>query len=96
MLHDHPNDAYLTIMVGKCMNELYRAQKAHELSKVADLPNKAYDAKYNSVLYMIQNLRLSEIAALSYYFLKKNETALSTIPDFEQVYATSKQHFNIQ
>ncbi len=96
MLNEHPDDAYLNAMVGKCLNELYRAQKTHQLSKLVDLPNGDHESKYNAVLNLIQNLRLGEIAALSYHFLKQKEAQLSADDGFQQVFKVSKQHLNIQ
>ena len=38
MLQYFPGNEYLTINVGKCLNEIYKAQKNHELGKLVDSP----------------------------------------------------------
>ena len=96
MLNEHPDDVYLNTMVGKCLNEFYTAQKTHQLSKLVDLPNRDQESKYNVLLNLIQNLRLREIAALSYHFLKQKEGQLSADAGFQQVFKVSKQNLNIQ
>lgn len=93
MLPHHPDDAYLNTMVGQCLNKLYTAQKAHQLGKITDLPNMTFTDRYNGLTQMIQNLRLQELAALSYYFLKEKETLLASYEPFIQAYTISKQHF---
>jgi Zn-dependent protease with chaperone function len=89
----YPQDVYLTTMVGKCLNELYGHQKKHELGKVADLPNPHFDEEYNSLLRMIQNLRLQELAALSYYFLKEKEIIFGHDPDFNKTFTISREQY---
>ncbi len=96
MLRQYPDDSYLNIKVGECLNEIYLSQKNHQLSKVVDLPDPDHDPKYNTVLIFLQNLRLQEVAALSYHFLKQKEPALLHDPSFKQAFNKSKQNFNIQ
>lgn len=89
----HPDNLYLNTMVGKCLNGIYIHQKKHLLSKVVDLPNNEIDKDYNNILVLIQNLRLSEIAGLSYHHLKQFESMFNTDPGFQETYNTSKTHF---
>jgi Zn-dependent protease with chaperone function len=72
MHHADTNNAYVTGMIGKCLNKIYTAQKAHELGKVTDLPSPSFDEEYNSLLRLIQNVRLTELASINYYFLEAN------------------------
>ncbi len=94
MIQIHPGDHYLNTAIGQCLNELYVNQKNHTLGKIVDLPNPEHDIKYNSLLNMIQNLRLREIAALSFYFLKARKNQLHSYEPFAKAYNQSKQHFN--
>jgi len=94
MIQLYPMDPYLNTIAGKCLNELYISQKNHTLGKIVDLPNPENDLKYNSLLYMIQNLRLREIAALSFFFLKEREHQFSSFEPFAETYNQSKQHYN--
>jgi hypothetical protein len=92
MLDEHPGDAKLQGMVGKCFNEIYKNQKSHTLSTIVDLPGPGFNQSYNALLRLIQNLRLSEVAALSYYFLKQHETISINNEDFVAALITSKEH----
>jgi len=69
LLQTSTSDGYLVGNIGRVMNGLYRAQKGHRLSKVADMPSPGYPSNYNSLLQFIQNLYLEDIASISYYFL---------------------------
>lgn len=89
----YPADPYLATMVGKCLNELYAYQKRHELGKVADLPNPQFSEEYNSLLHLVQNLRLQELAALSYHFLKEKEATLGNHPEFQKTFTISKEQY---
>jgi Zn-dependent protease with chaperone function len=94
MLPLFPDNAYLHATVGHCLNRIYTAQKTHELGKVTELPNPAFDEKYNKLLLLIQNLRLPEIAALSYYFLKQNENRFASDAGFVKALIQSKAQYN--
>lgn len=89
----YPDDPYLALTVGKCLNELYASQKKHELGKIVDLPNPRYSEEYNALLRLVQNLRLQEIAALSYHFLKEREAALGPLPEFQTTFTISKEQY---
>lgn len=92
-LQVYPNDVYLTTMVGKSLNEIYTHQKSHELGKIVDRPAPHYNEEYNAVLRMIQNMRLQEIAAFSYYFLHHKEALFRTNEEFNKTFSISKEHF---
>jgi hypothetical protein len=81
-------------MVGRCLNELYIAQKNHTLGKITDLPGRDKEPGYNKLLNVIQNLRLQEIASIAYHFLQPWEARFAGDRDFQQVWSTSKEHFN--
>lgn len=93
LLAQHPDNAYLHAMTGHCLNGFYTAQKAHELGTVTELPGDAFGEKYNGLLRLIQNLRLQEIAALSYYFLKESETGFAADERFVKALIQSKAQF---
>lgn len=87
-----PDNAYLHTMIGKCLNSLYTYQKKHELDRIVDLPNPEQDVSYNSLLHFIQNLRLQEIASLSYNFLLQNENRFSSNKEFAGTLNNSKKN----
>jgi Zn-dependent protease with chaperone function len=92
-LQVYPDDVYLTTMVGKSLNEIYSHQKSHELDKIVDRPSPHYGEEYNAVLRMLQNMRLQEIAAFSYYFLNPKEPLFRTNEEFNKTFSISKEHF---
>ncbi|WPP53732.1 M48 family metalloprotease [Catalinimonas niigatensis] len=71
-LRKYPNHAYLHSMIGKCLYQIYQAQEKHELASHVDLPSPKHTEEYNKVLNFIQNLRLSELAQVAYYYMKKH------------------------
>ena len=94
MLHFYPDNAYLHAAIGKCLNTIYINQKKHQLGNMIDLPNPRFEERYNTLLNFIQNLRLQEVAALSYYFLFKEANRFSTNEDFVYALIISKDNFN--
>ena len=89
-----PDNAYLHTLVGKCLNDLYHYQKNHELGKVVDMPGAAHSEEYNTLLRMIQNLRLPEIAALSYHYLLQFQPLCGASSGFRTVFEKSKENFS--
>jgi len=94
MLPGNRSDAYLVTSVGRCLNEIYKAQKAHTLAKIVDLPSPYHDKKYDKLLRFIQQLRLPDIAAISYYYLLLYQTELAFHEDFLDALITSKTIYN--
>ena len=93
MLSAFPDDPYLNTMVGKCWNEIYKKQKNHELGKIVELPGPELSEEYNRLCLMIQNLRLQEIAAISYHYLLDKSKLFSNNTEFNTELNTSKQNF---
>jgi hypothetical protein len=93
MLEAYPNNAHLHTMVGKCLNRLYIKQKAHELGNIVDLPNPALGDEYNQLLQMIQNVRLSEIAGIAFYYVQQHRQVAEKDIDFASVAQTAVEHF---
>ena len=79
-------------MVGKCLNRIYSAQLTHELGKISELPNPEFDQEYNNLLRMIQNLRLTEIASIAYYYLKANQESGKGSEEFVAALIVSKDN----
>jgi len=93
MLQFNKSNPYLMAMVGKCLNRIYTAQMNHELGKITDLPNPAFDDEYNYLLRLLQNVRLTELSALSYYFLKQNQETGKSSEEFVAALIQSKENF---
>jgi Peptidase family M48. len=94
LLQLQPHNAYLVTNTGRCLNELYTAQKEHVLSHRVDMPSPYNDNDYNTLLQFIQRLRLGDLAAFCYYFLKPYEQGFSTHEDFLHALIGSKANFN--
>jgi len=89
LLQQRPADAYAVAQVGRVLNGLYRAQKAHTLGKVVDLPAPDYQENYNSLLQFVQNLYLGDLASISYYFLRPHHPELDQYALFKKAFVDS-------
>jgi predicted Zn-dependent protease len=96
MLQFQPENSYLQTMAGKSLNKIFLHQKNHELNKIVDLPGPLFDSSYNDLLQLIQNLRLSEIAAIAYHFMQQYEEQSSGDKDFVATLHTSRENFEKQ
>jgi Zn-dependent protease with chaperone function len=94
MLQSHPGDAYLVAQLGRLLNGIYAAQKAHTLSKVTDLPSPDYSHNYNTLLQFIQNLYLEDIASINYYYLTRYHPQMDGYTLFKDAYTRSDQIIN--
>jgi hypothetical protein len=94
-LQVYPDNVYLQTIAGKCLNEIYKRQKNHTLGLAIDLPDPEFNKSYNSFLHFLQNRRLTEVAALSYYFLLQYQTPSSTAnEEFTRELILSKINFD--
>jgi Zn-dependent protease with chaperone function len=94
MLPGRRSDAYLVTSIGRCMNAIYTAQKAHTLAKIVDMPSPYNDKKYDKLLRFIQQLRLPDIAAISYFYLLIYQADMATYEDFLEALINSKANYN--
>jgi hypothetical protein len=76
------------------INQIYTHQKEHTLGTVVDLPAPEFESSYNNFLRFIQNLRLTEVAAISYYFMMQHQTQSYSNETFLQALIESKDHFD--
>jgi Zn-dependent protease with chaperone function len=93
MLPVYSDNAYVFAMIEGSLNKCYDFQKKHELSHIADLPAPDFEKKYDSLLYFIQNLRLPEWAALSYYFGLDHQDRFKDNEEFLHQLISSKENF---
>ena len=94
MLPANRSDAYLVTNVGRCLNDIYKAQKEHTLGKIVDLPSPYHDKKYEKLLQFIQQLRLPDIAAISYFYLLAYQSDLAVHENFLEALINSKSNYN--
>lgn len=69
MTDRYPDNAYLHAMIGENLYQLFKMQKNHELGKSLELPDPRFEENYDRFLTFIHELRLQEMASLSYYYL---------------------------
>ena len=93
LLNEEPDNAYLVSMIGKCFASFYENQKEHTLNHVVDLPSPYLDKNYNSLLEFLQNIRISDMAAIGHYFLQSYESKLSSNGDFMKTLAKCNDIF---
>jgi predicted Zn-dependent protease len=91
LLQANTMDAYLVTQVGRILNGIYSAQKAHTLSRVADLPSPDYRSNYNLLLQFIQNLYLENIAAINYHYLSAYHPQMDYYGPFKEAYNQSSR-----
>jgi Zn-dependent protease with chaperone function len=93
MVNAMPENVYLHTVIGKCLNAIYSSQKKHELGKIVDLPKSVLPEEYNNLLHLIQNLRLNEIAAISYYYMQQFSGKYDNDSEFAATLKTSIENF---
>ncbi len=94
MLRVQSDNPYLHCMIGKCLNQIYLFQKNHELGTITDLPSVNQEEKYDQLLRFIQNIRLKDIANISYYYLLTQAENAIAYPEYQQILNASKLNFN--
>jgi hypothetical protein len=94
LLDEHQNDLYLVTMIGKSLNSILEAYKAHQLSKVTDLPAPGNSAKYNVLCQFIQNLYPENIANISYQFMLKHRSGMSESTEFTNAFNEAAKAVN--
>ena len=92
----YPTNSYVNGVIGKCLSRIYTAQKQHELGKIIELPNEAFDEEYNKLLHLLQNIRLSELAAINYYFMEAYTPSGKQSETFLKALIKSKENFEKQ
>ena len=88
-----PSNSYVNGVIGKCLARIYTAQKQYELGKIIDLPNDAFDEEYNKLLHLLQNIRLSDLAAITYYFMEAHTLSGKQSETFLKALIKSKENF---
>lgn len=90
----YPDNAYIVTTIGKCFNLFYEHQKNHTLNTITSLPSPLGEKNYNTLLEFIQNLKLQEMAAIGYFFLKQHENKFAEDKDFITAFNKSKTNIS--
>lgn len=93
LMERYPSNPYLVTVTGDCFSEMYKMQKDHRLYTVADLPSPYREKKYNRLLEFLNQLSLTDMSSLGYYFLKQHADKLSGNTAFVKVLQKSEQDF---
>ena len=93
-LQAHPQSPVAAALVGDCLNQMYQHQKDHSLGKYVGQPHAMNGEGYNQVLRLIQNLRLNEMAALSYHTLNRLLVYGKGNAYFDAVWKQSQTNFS--
>ena len=96
MLDEQPNDPYLITSIAKCFLQFYKSQKAHELSKVTDLPSYQNEKNYNRLLEFIQNLGRRDYVGVGYYFLKQHQNSCASYKHFEEALTQLTEAYSVE
>lgn len=81
LLEKYPDNLYLRSRIGFSLYEIYQAQATHQLNQHVEAVKKQKE-NYKQVLRFIHNLRLVELEAVTYYFLKNEDYASSLHEDY--------------
>ena len=91
LLQAKENTPLAVYSIARGLNQVYEYQKNHQLGSKVDKENKAYPEEYNQLLRMLEQLRLDEIANLSYRFCKQYEPLMKDYAGFEKEMNKAKQ-----
>lgn len=70
LLQTYPNDIFLNKLVGHCFSLLHKAQKEHQFSAYVSLATQSKSDSYKKFLRFLNNLHLTDLSSINYYFLK--------------------------
>lgn len=82
LVQEEPDNIFLHMLVGKCFNLLYRAQKEHRFSTYVSLVNIYSPKKYKRFIEFLNNLRLIELGNIAYHYLKLKPVAYQEDENF--------------
>lgn len=92
----YPSGSYPIMLTGACMNTLYDAMVTHKLRTIAELPGLREESQYDAFKVFLENLRASDMAALSYYYhIRYGQLAGNETP-FKGSVEKSKTNFAAQ
>jgi hypothetical protein len=91
LLQANENTPVAVYSIARGLNQVYEYQKNHQLGSKVDKENKAYPEEYNQLLRMLEQLRLDEIANLSYHFCKQYEPLMKDYTGFGKEMNKAKQ-----
>ncbi|SMG42024.1 Peptidase family M48 [Marivirga sericea] len=89
-LQEQPENKHLLTRISNLFDQIYEAQKSHELNKYVASPGPHQEASYKEFLTFLNRIRLSELEMLIYYFhlencrfLSQDEAFLSTLNKYK-------------
>ncbi len=76
LLQSEPGDLYPVIRLGAALNDCYAALAAHRLEDVVQRPSPFQAGDYRALTTFLNTLRLSELGAVTFYFLQRHHARL--------------------
>jgi len=93
LLKIYPDNSYLITMAGLCLLQVQEAMLNHQLEEYVPLPQRQFDKDFKQVCTFLHRLRLREIAALTYHYLKNNELRGASYPRFKKALELSHKMY---
>lgn len=94
LLQQGSNRPYALYSIARVLNAIYDAQINHRLGKVTDKEARGNAPDYNLLCRMLDRLRLSELADLTYHFCRNYESVMSDYAGFQQEYLKAQKNKN--
>lgn len=87
---EHPNDVEILVFIGQILQQIYTAQEEHKLREYLIRSNKEQPAALQDLLDVFWELRLKELAQMSFHYLNDRLVIDSESVDFISVHAFFK------
>lgn len=86
LLNEFPKNTYLHAMVGYSLYQIYMHKKNHKLGIILEMTGPKNKENYDRFLHFTRELRLKEIAQLSFAYLDKGEEVWKEDPFYLYAY----------
>lgn len=95
LFNQFPENPWLAATIGDCLNQLYQAQQEHRIGKLIDLPGSSNNPEYEQLLRFLQQVRLDELASLSYHFMQQHAGRFQEQEKFREVRQQSIEQYQL-
>ncbi len=94
-LRHHPDDLDLKLKLSEILKLIHIAQKEHKLSNYVSRPGPDNEKEFNTVLVFLNNIRLSELAKLAYFYHQENADSFKANHKFRENFNYFKKTQNL-
>jgi predicted Zn-dependent protease len=95
LFNQFPENGWLAATIGDCLNQLYQAQQEHRIGKLIELPGSSNNPEYEQLLRLLQQVRLDELASLSYHFMQQHAGRFQEQEKFHRVWQQSIKQYQL-